>query len=153
MSIQRVLFVCMGNICRSPLAEGVFLHKAKARGVSDLFEVDSAGTGGWHAGDLADARMRETASRHGVDLPSRARQVRDTDYAHYDSIICMDLENRRTLLAMGAPAGDVQLLLDFAPDLDEREVPDPYYGGDEGFEHVYQLVDVACDALLDEWGS
>jgi protein-tyrosine phosphatase len=145
-----VLFICMGNICRSPLAEGVFLRKINARGVAPRFRVDSAGTGGWHAGELADHRMRRVAASRGVKLVSRARQVRPEDLHGFDLLVCMDDDNRQHLLAMGAPPERVHLLLEFDPDSSHREVPDPYYGGADGFETVYRLVDVACDRLLDD---
>ncbi len=144
-----VLFVCMGNICRSPLAEGVFLHKLRERDVEHRFDVDSAGTGGWHAGDRADARMRKVAAEHGVELPSRARQVTQDDWHRFDHILCMDDVNHEELLAMGAPAASLRLLLSVDPAAQVREVPDPYYGGTDGFELVFTLVDQACDVLLD----
>jgi protein-tyrosine phosphatase len=145
-----VLFVCMGNICRSPLAEGLFRHKARGRGAETQFIVDSAGTGGWHAGERADGRVREVASRHGVDLDGRARQVTPGDFDRFDHVICMDDENRRQLEQAGAPDGKLRLLLECDPAAAVREVPDPYYGGRGGFETVYGLIDSACEALLDE---
>lgn len=138
----------MGNICRSPLAEGVFLHKINERGVADRFHVDSAGTGGWHAGELPDHRMRQTAARYGITLASRARQVTTKDFDLFDHLICMDADNRDQILSRGAPADKVSLLLDIDPSTKAIEVPDPYYGGEDGFEHVFTLVDSACDALL-----
>ncbi|MHC5006270.1 MAG: low molecular weight protein-tyrosine-phosphatase [Planctomycetota bacterium] len=145
-----VLFVCMGNICRSPLAEGLFCHKARGRGVETRFIVDSAGTGGWHAGERADGRVREVAKRHGVDLNGQARQVTPEDFNRFDHVICMDDENRRQLEQAGAPGGKLRLLLECDPAAAVREVPDPYYGGRSGFETVYSLIDSACAALLDE---
>ncbi|MEM7227666.1 MAG: low molecular weight protein-tyrosine-phosphatase [Planctomycetota bacterium] len=144
-----VLMICMGNICRSPLAEGIFRYLVNERRVADRFLIDSCGTGGWHAGELADHRMRETARGHGIGLDSRARQVRREDFTTFDHLICMDEDNRANILAMGAPTDRVSLLLDFDRSHDVVEVPDPYYGGDDGFEHVYQLVYPACEALLD----
>ena len=146
----RVLFVCMGNICRSPTAEGVFRQLARARGVADRFEVDSCGTGAWHAGEPADARARATAARHGVDLDGRARGIERDDLERFDHIVCMDEDNRQNLIELGAPDAKVRLLLESIPDLPVTEVPDPYYGGEEGFETVFQLVLRACEALLDE---
>ncbi|MHC4908509.1 MAG: low molecular weight protein-tyrosine-phosphatase [Planctomycetota bacterium] len=148
MPVERVLFICMGNICRSPLAEGLFLHKIALRNVSGRFEVDSAGTGGWHAGERADRRMRTVAGSHGITLPSRARQVEAADFAHFHALVCMDEDNRAALLAAGAPSDKISLLLEHDSTTKERNVPDPYYGGTDGFEHVYDLVDSACDALL-----
>ena len=145
-----VLFICLGNICRSPLAEGVFLHHAHARGVSARFTVDSAGTGGWHAGDLADPRMRAVAAEHGVELVSRARAVHADDFRTFDHLLCMDEENHTVLRERGAPLDRLRLLLDVDPQAPRRDVPDPYYGGVDGFHTVYTLVDRACQALLDE---
>ncbi|MCA9290272.1 MAG: low molecular weight phosphotyrosine protein phosphatase [Phycisphaerales bacterium] len=144
-----VLFVCMGNICRSPIAEGVFLHKCAARGVADRFTVDSAGTGGWHAGERPDPRSVEVARRHGIVLPGRARPVTHADYRTFDHLICMDHANRTALLRDGAPDDRIRLLLAFDPDPELDEVPDPYYGGDDGFDLVFRLVDRACDGLLE----
>jgi protein-tyrosine phosphatase len=140
----------MGNICRSPLAEGVFLHKARQRGVSDRFLIDSAGTGGWHAGQPADPRMHRLAQDRGVQLPSVARRVTRADFAAFDLLICMDEDNREDLLRLGAPEERVKLLLEFDPDAPVHEVPDPYYGGTDGFSLVYRLVDAACERLLDQ---
>lgn len=145
-----VLFVCMGNICRSPLAEGAFLHKLNERGVAEHFTVESAGTGHWHAGERPDRRARETAQRHGIVLPSRARQVTREDFQRFDHLICMDETNREDLVDRGAPPEKLRLLLEADPASELREVPDPYYGGDDGFETVFRLIDAACDALLDE---
>lgn len=146
----RILFVCMGNICRSPLAEGVFLHKANERGVAERFAVDSAGTGGWHVGETADHRMSRAARSRGVKLVSRARQVRPEDADRFDHIICMDRENERNVLRLGVPREKVSLLLEHDPESSATEVPDPYYGGQEGFDHVFDLVDAACERLLEK---
>jgi len=145
----RLLFVCMGNICRSPLAEGVFVHRAAERGVAARFDVDSAGTGAWHEGERADHRMRAAATARGVALESIARPVVETDFTSFDLILCADEENLTHLLAMGAPEETTRLLLDFHEAAPVREVPDPYFGGAEGFERVFDLVDDACIALLD----
>lgn len=145
-----ILFICMGNICRSPLAEGVFLHKANQRGVADKFIVDSAGTGGWHVGELPDPRSRQIASKYGINLPSRSRQVSKKDLKRFIYLVCMDEENRESLLHIGIPDQRISLLLDADPNCQLREVPDPYYGGEDGFETIYKLIDSACDALLDE---
>ena len=146
----RILFVCMGNICRSPLAEGVFRHQARHRGVEDRFVIDSAGTGDWHVGERPDQRMREVADRRGVVVDGQARQVASDDFARFDHLVCMDEANRRQLERSGAPDAKLRLLLEADPSAPMREVPDPYYGGRRGFETVYDLVDRACAALLDE---
>lgn len=149
----HVLFVCLGNICRSPLAEGLFLAHLDARGLTERFVVDSAGTGDWHAGDPPDPRMRQTAARHGVELTSRARQVRRKDFDTFDWIVPMDAQNHSDLLELGAPADRTRRLLSFDSAADRDDVPDPYYGADDGFELVYRLVDRATAALLDELDS
>lgn len=146
-----VLFVCLGNICRSPLAEGIFVHLVDQAGLRDRFEIDSAGTGAWHVGERPDARAEIVASRHGVRLESVARQVTDDDFRRFDYIIAMDKENLRRLqrmaLALGSEAS-VHLLRECDPDADSDEVPDPYYGGSSGFETVYEMVHRSCEALL-----
>ena len=143
-----VLFVCLGNICRSPLAEGIFLHLARERGVADRLRVDSCGTGGWHVGNPADARSIAVATKYGVHLPSRARQLDPRTDAAFDWILAMDKQNQRDLLRAGLPADRVHLMMSFHPDPPMAEVPDPYYGGDEGFEQVYQMLVGACEGLL-----
>jgi protein-tyrosine phosphatase len=145
-----VLFVCMGNLCRSPLAEGVFRHQAVQRCAADLFLIDSAGTGDWHVGEEADERVRRVAAGRGVTLDGTARQVKRRDFKRFDHILCMDEDNREELLAMGAPAEKVRLLLECDPQAPMHEVPDPYYGDLDGFELVCRLVESACRALLDQ---
>jgi len=147
----RVLFVCLGNICRSPMAEGVFLHLVEEAGVSAKFEVDSAGTGSWHVGEPADPRAAMAAREHGIALPSRARQVTADDLARFDHVIAMDRDNLRTLEHMAPNAGaraEIRLLREFDPVPEGGDVPDPYYGGSTGFESVYQIVKRSCEALL-----
>ena len=145
--IARLLFVCMGNICRSPLAENVFRHKAAQRGVAHRFEIDSAGTGAWHVGEPPDARVLKLASSLGIPITGVARQVQPGDFDRFDLLLCMDEANLRHVQRMGAPPEKVRLLLDGHATC--REVPDPYYGGDDGFERCYELIDAACDRLLD----
>lgn len=140
----------MGNICRSPLAEGVFRHQAELRGVGDRFVVESAGTGGWHAGERADPRARQVAAANGITLSGTARQVRRGDFDKFHHLICMDLDNHRELARRGAPPDRLRLLLEVDKSSPVREVPDPYYGGDDGFQHVFELISSACAALLDE---
>jgi len=147
-----VLFVCLGNICRSTLAEGIFLHLVTEAGLSERFEVDSAGTGSWHVGEPPDARASLVATQHGVELTSRARQLTDEDLLHYDWIIAMDRENLRNIERMAAAAGseaEIHLLREFDALGEGDEVPDPYYGGASGFENVYTMVHRSCQALLD----
>jgi protein-tyrosine phosphatase len=146
-----VLFVCLGNICRSPLAEGVFRHLVDEAGLSDRFEIDSAGTGDWHVGERPDARATVVAGRHGVRLDSRARQVSSDDLERFDYVVAMDRENLRALQRMGASLGasaEIRLLRAYDAEADGDEVPDPYYGGASGFELVYDMVNRACAALL-----
>lgn len=147
----RVLFVCLGNICRSPLAEGVFKSLVEEAGVAGDFEIDSAGTGSWHVGERPDARAAMIAREHGVELDSRARQVTEQDLHDFDYVIAMDRDNLRTLERMAASSGgdaEIQLLRAHDPDRESEEVPDPYYGGVSGFETVYQIVRRSCEGLL-----
>lgn len=152
---QKLLFVCLGNICRSPAAEGVFLHLLKGRGLEDQFVVDSAGTGGWHVGNPADKRMRAAASRRGIELPSRARQISLDDLTTFDLILTMDDDNLSAVRGLAREAGaramaSIKPMLSYAQNFSETEVPDPYYGGEAGFEHVLDLLEDACSNLLDE---
>ena len=146
-----VLFLCLGNICRSPLAEGIFIHRATERGVIDRFRVDSAGTGGWHAGDRPDPRSVAVAAKHGVDLPGRARKLEGgADGVRFDLVIAMDSQNASDAIAAGVPEGRVHLMRSFDPAAEPgAEVPDPYYGGTNGFDDVYTMLVWACDGLLD----
>ncbi len=148
-----VLFVCLGNICRSPLAEGVFRHLAEERGVDDRFVIDSAGTGAWHAGSPPDERSVLVASEHGITLEGSARPVTPEDLERFDVILAMDSENLQDLerLADGSRTrARLHLLREFDPEADRLDVPDPYYGGYRGFENVYRMVRRACEGLLDE---
>ncbi|MCH8542767.1 MAG: low molecular weight phosphotyrosine protein phosphatase [Alcanivorax sp.] len=150
MSVS-VLFVCLGNICRSPTAEGVFRERVQAAGLEDAVRIDSAGTGDWHLGKGPDQRMTRAAARRGYDLsPLRARLVTSADLHQFDYVLAMDHANLRDLQAMleGTPRGHLGLFLDFHPQRPLAEVPDPYYGGEEGFEQVLDLVEGACDGLL-----
>jgi protein-tyrosine phosphatase len=154
--VKKLLFVCMGNICRSPTAEGVMRHLLREQGLEDEIEIDSAGTGGWHAGDPPDSRATEAARRRGIALDGAARQVRPSDFEEYDLLLAADRENLADLRAVApdeAAMAKVRLLREFdpgsrgAPDLD---VPDPYYGGPDGFEDVLDLVEAACRGLIEE---
>jgi len=149
----RVLFVCMGNICRSPAAEGVFLHLLAEAGLEDYFAVDSAGTGGWHVGHRADRRMIAAAERRGIHLPRRARQIEAADLQRFDHILTMDADNLAAVqrLERQAPGGArISPLIDHCRQLRSHEVPDPYYGGEDGFERVLDLLEDACAGLLED---
>jgi protein-tyrosine phosphatase len=147
-----ILFVCLGNICRSPLAEGVFRHLVRERGLDSSYEIDSAGTGGWHAGDPPDVRSADVARRNGVTLEGVARQVSPTDFQRFDWIIAMDRENLSALESLRRRNGGgarLQLMRDFDPEPEDGEVPDPYYGGPDGFDHVYRMVRRSAEAMLE----
>ncbi len=144
--MTRVLFVCMGNICRSPMAEGIFRRKLRERGLEGKFEVDSCGTGGWHQGEPADPRTQAVLRKYGADFPHVARQIRAEDMEYFDHIFVMDKENLRTLERIfPQQRGKARLLLDLNGG---GEVPDPYYGGLEDFEAVYQMLDEALEAFF-----
>lgn len=147
----RVLFVCLGNICRSPTAEGVFRHVVERAGLKDRIEIDSAGTHAYHIGDPPDLRSQEAARRRGIDLSSlRGRKASAEDIERFDYILAMDAENLANLRAI-CPAGldeKVRLFLEFAPNRPEREVPDPYFGGESGFERVLDMIEEAAHGLL-----
>lgn len=149
----RVLFVCLGNICRSPTAHGVLQRKIEQRGFHHRVQVDSAGTAAWHVGKAPDSRSQQAAAGRGYDLSAqRARQVTADDFLEFDYVLAMDEENLRNLKQMYPGQGTVPdlFLQKFSRRFHEREVPDPYYGGDSGFQHVLDLVEDACDALLDD---
>ncbi|MHC4996651.1 MAG: low molecular weight protein-tyrosine-phosphatase [Planctomycetota bacterium] len=150
---RRVLFVCMGNICRSPTGEGVMRKVVADRGVSNRIEVDSAGTIGFHMGEPADARMRQAASRRGYNLDSRARQIEAADLDTFDLIVAMDRENLAGIHRLengNDHAHKIKLLSEYLDDTWEIDVPDPYYGGESGFEHVMDMIEEACPAILGE---
>lgn len=150
--LTAINFVCLGNICRSPLAKWIFTHQAQQRGTLHQFRVDSCGTGNWHAGNGADPRSIAIALQHGLEVPHIARQVATTDFSAFDYLLAMDRQNRDNLLKLGAPSERVHLMRSFDPTLqgaDEHhlDVPDPYYGGDDGFEKVYQMLWRASEGL------
>ncbi|TCJ18309.1 low molecular weight phosphotyrosine protein phosphatase [Rubrobacter taiwanensis] len=151
--MASVLFVCMGNICRSPTAQGVFERLVEREGLEGEIRADSAGTGSWHVGEPPDRRAQESARRRGIDLSGqRARQLEPEDFERFDYVVVMDRENYRNVLAMCPPEHreKVRLLMEYAPETGVSEVPDPYFGGPDGFERVLDLVEEAAEGLLDE---
>ena len=148
----KVLFVCLGNICRSPMGEGLLIHLVKEEGLSDKISVDSAGTSGWHIGEPADRRMRQTAESHGIHLPSKSRQIRLSDFQEFDYILAMDSSNLRDLQDLyhqvKKPKAQIFKMRYFDPQAPDSDVPDPYYGGDLGFEEVYEMLDRATRGLM-----
>ncbi len=149
--MTRILFVCLGNICRSPMAEGVFRRVAEDEGVLHLFEIDSAGLGDWHIGQAPDIRAQDAARNRGIDISGQsARQVRHDDYARYDLLLAMDETNYQELVQL-APSDarhKIRRFLDFAPQVPTKDVPDPFYGGPEGFDHALDLIEQAARGLL-----
>jgi protein-tyrosine phosphatase len=152
MPKTRVLFVCTGNICRSPLAEAIFASYAREQGLGERFAIDSAGLDGWHAGEGADPRTCRIGAAHGIDVPSIARQFEAPDFERFDLILAMDRGHLKALRAR-APRGHaqkVQLMRDYdRPENHGADVPDPYYGGPEGFESMFQMLAVCCRNLLE----
>ena len=151
---KKILFVCLGNICRSPAAEGVFKQKVKDRDLEKLFEVDSAGTGSWHVGNLADPRMRETALSRGIELTSRSRKIEESDLYEFDHILVMDNDNLEAVKSLisgniNHVNTKVKLILSYSKKTHLKEVPDPYFGGQDGFDKVLDLLDDAIDGLID----
>lgn len=154
-----VLFVCLGNICRSPLARALFSDMVERRGVADRFDIDSCGTGAWHAGGDADPRTIAVALRNGLKFEHTARQLDPrTDFSRFHLILAMDRSNRRNIIHMGEThsltPGTLRLMRSYDPtlaDADEHmlDVPDPYYGGPEGFQQMYDMLTRACEGLLE----
>lgn len=150
---MKLLFVCLGNICRSPLAESIFRHQIRERGVEHLFEVDSAGTAAYHVGHPPDARAVATARARGVVVDGRGRQITVSDLERFDYVIVMDRENLAAVQRLRQRAGGgatIRLLREWDPEAPGADVPDPYYGGQRGFEEVHDIVDRSCRALLEE---
>jgi len=148
----KILMVCLGNICRSPLAQGILEEKAKLHNID--IDVDSAGTGSWHVGSTPDKRSISTAFNHNIDISSqKARKFNTRDFNTFDRIYVMDTDNLRDVLRLSSSERDsekVKLILNLTHPEQQFSVPDPYYGGQNGFEEVYQLLDKACDAIIME---
>lgn len=148
----RVLFVCMGNICRSPSGEAVLRRLVREQGLEERFEIDSAGTIGYHVGEPADPRMRRHGARRGYDLDSISRQVRRRDFDDFDLILAMDRDNLRDLQSLArdeAQREKIRLFCSYLPEEGVEDVPDPYFGGDEGFERVLDLIERGCERLIE----
>ena len=149
---MKVLFVCLGNICRSPTAEGIFRHYVEQAGLSDAISIDSAGTADWHIGKTPDPRTQAAAAQRGYDLSGlRGRQAQPEDFAKFDLILAMDKSNLSNLQAIQPADGKAELAL-YLPrfGISPDEVPDPYYGGEDGFELVLDMLEQASQVLLDE---
>jgi protein-tyrosine phosphatase len=154
LPVVRVCFVCLGNICRSPTAEGVFRHLVSEAGLSSAFEIDSAGTAGYHSGELPDPRARAAGKRAGVHVGGKARQFLAADFARFDHVIAMDAANAKDLRRIAASdeaSAKIRLLRSYDPAAPENApIPDPYYGEDQGFDDVLALCRTACQYLLEE---
>lgn len=153
MAKHRILFVCLGNICRSPMAEGVFRRVAEDAGKLHLFEIDSAGMGDWHKGEAPDHRAQKAALGRGVDISGQAaRKVELEDFEDFDLVLAMDGSNIEDLhdIAPHAARAKIRRFLDYAPQVGTQDVPDPYYGGTEGFDHALDLIEAAAHGLLAE---
>jgi protein-tyrosine phosphatase len=151
MAPHRILFVCLGNICRSPLAEGLFVQELSQRGLEGQFLVDSAGTNRYHTGELPDARTRANAQKHGLTLTHRARTFIPEDFDAYDAILVMDNQNMRDVLALASSDEHRQKVITlrtYDPFPEDGQVPDPWFGGEEGFEAVFQIIKRSTQSLL-----
>ena len=152
----KICFVCLGNICRSPTAEGIFIHKVKQARLELFFYIDSAGTAAYHVGEPANSKSQATANGYGIHLPSKARRFEYEDLEDFDLVLAMDSENYRNLSNLdrkGLYAEKIKMMRDFDPQKGDTQVPDPYYGGLQGFENVFQILDRSCEILLNELKS
>jgi protein-tyrosine phosphatase len=150
--VKRVLFVCLGNICRSPLAHGLFRDEIQKRGLSDTLSVDSCGTSAYHNGQGADPNNVRVAALHGVDLGDMmSRRLEDSDFFEFDILVAMDLSNERDMRSRQLPGSEAEIVrfMDFVPAAESPNVPDPYWGGADGFEHVFQLVRSGIAPLME----
>ena len=152
---MKILMVCLGNICRSPLAHGLLREKSAVKSLN--FEVDSAGTSGFHAGEAPDPRMRETAKRFGLNIDDlKSRQFVSSDFNEFDLIYAMDKSNYSNIIALASSDSDkakVKLILNESNPGSDLEVPDPYYGGDQGFLDVYNMLDLATDKIIEQYSN
>lgn len=152
----KICFVCLGNICRSPTAEGIFRHLVNERGLQSYFFIDSAGTSAYHIGEKANSKSRQVAEQYGVELLSRARRLEPGDLDEFDLILAMDPENYNDILRLAPGSGyshKVKLIREFDPQPGNKSVPDPYYGGMDGFQNVFEVLRRSCEPLLDELES
>ena len=154
MKKKSVLFVCLGNICRSPAAEAIFIDLIKKKGLSDDFIVDSAGTGSWHIGKKADARMRMSAEKRGLNLLSTARQINSKDFEKFNYILAMDNSNFENINDLknrnsSSDYASIKKIQDFRSVFKDLEVPDPYYGGDQGFDNVLDILEDSVSGFLE----
>lgn len=152
----KIVFVCLGNICRSPTAEGIMQHLVNERNLQPYFYIDSAGTSAYHIGESANSKSQKVANEHGVELKSRARRFEAGDLDEFDLILAMDHENYENILQLdgnGSYSGKVKLMRDFDPTPGDKAVPDPYYGGMNGFQNVFDVLKRSCVNLLDELES
>ena len=150
---QKILFVCLGNICRSPLGEGLMKHKIEERGLKNRFEVDSCGTGAWHIGEAPDPRTLDNAKSNGIILNHRGRQIHAGDLEEFDHILAMDRSNFNNILKLnnsGKYRHKIKLLRDFDPDESGADVPDPYFGGNDGFQLVFDIIDKCTEEWLNQ---
>lgn len=153
MDRKKILFVCLGNICRSPLAEAIFKHRLKQRGIEDQFEVDSCGTANYHIGDPPDSRTIANAQRHGITIDHIGRQLQAEDLDYFDLILAMDKSNLANIFRLQnkeEQIGKITLMREYDPLQNGEEVPDPYYGGEKGFQNVYEILDRSTESLLDK---
>ena len=154
MKKKSVLFVCLGNICRSPAAEAIFLDLINKKGLNDSFIVDSAGTGSWHIGKKADTRMIIAAQKRGVEILSRARQINTIDFKNFNYMVAMDDSNFENIIDLKSRQSisdftSINKIQNFRSIFEETEVPDPYFGGDEGFDHVLDILEDSVSGFLD----